>query len=87
MAKQLTAFLEGKIFDCASPETADAYSIWSNIKNKKIGRGQPDRVIININAPDAKVSVDALRQQFHPMPGLKEVKVIASGGAIIDIYP
>ena len=39
--------------------------------------------------PDAQVDVNALRKQFqdHPMPGLKEVKVIGAGGAVIDIYP
>lgn len=81
--------LEGKIFDCTSPITGNARSIWSNIKKEKVDEGQTDRVVINIDAPDAKVSVDALRTQFqdYPMPGLKEVKVIAKGGAIIDIYP
>lgn len=81
--------IEGQIFDCAAPESANAYSIWSNIQKNKIDKGQTQRMIINLNTPDAKVSVDALRQQFqdHPMPGLKEVKVIASGGAIIEIYP
>jgi hypothetical protein len=46
-------------------------------------------VIINIDAPDARVSVDDLRRQFqqNPMPGLKEAKVIGPGGAVIDIYP
>jgi hypothetical protein len=81
--------IEGKVFDCVSPTTGNAYSIWSNIKKNKIDKGQTDRVIINIDSPDAQVDVDALRKQFqdHPMPGLKEVKVIGKGGAIIDIYP
>ncbi|OLF13965.1 hypothetical protein BLA60_01950 [Actinophytocola xinjiangensis] len=81
--------IEGKIFDCASPTSPDAYSIWSNIKKKKVERGQADRMIINIDDPAAEVSVEELRRQFqqHPIAGLKEVKVIGRGGAVIDIYP
>ena len=81
--------IEGRVFDAVSPTSPDAYSIWSNIRKGKIQRSQAQRIIINIDAPDAEVSVDALRAQFqqHPIPGLEEVKVIDHGGAIIDIYP
>lgn len=81
--------IEGKVFDCVAPTSANPYSIWSNVKKNKIDKGQTERVVINIDAPDAQVDVNALRKQFqdHPMPGLKEVKVIGAGGAVIDIYP
>lgn len=81
--------IEGKVFDCVSPTTPRARNVWSRIKEEKVDSGQADRIIINIDSPDAQVTVDDLRRQFqeYPMPGLKEVKVIGPGGAVIDIYP
>lgn len=81
--------IEGKIFDCASPRTGNAYSFWKRMKEDKVEAGQADRLIININGPETEMTLEALRTQFqgHPIPGLKEAKVIARGGAIIDIYP
>ena len=81
--------IEGKRFDCAAPTSDNPHSIWKNLLTKKIQKGQTDRLIININDPEARVTVDQLRRQFqeHPMPGLREAKVIGPGGAIIDIYP
>jgi hypothetical protein len=81
--------IEGKVFDCTSPTAPSVRNIWSRIKVEKVNEGQANRIIINIDAPDAQVSVDELRKQFqeHPMPGLKEAKVIGPGGAVVDIYP
>jgi Contact-dependent growth inhibition CdiA C-terminal domain len=80
--------VEGKRFDCYSPTSSNAYSIWSHVR-QKVEAQQTDRIIVNIDTPDAEVDVDALRNQFqeNPMPGLVEAKVIVAGGAIIDIYP
>ncbi len=81
--------VEGKKFDCYAPTTGRVFNIWTYVLDKKVKEGQTDRVIINIDAPDAHASVDDLRRQFqdNPMPGLAEAKVIAPGGAIVDIYP
>lgn len=81
--------IDGTTFDCYAPTTARARNIWSNVLDEKVRKGQTARVIINVDAPDVRVSVDDLRRQFqgNPMPGLTEAKVIAPGGAIIDIYP
>jgi len=81
--------MEGKKFDCYAPTTGRAFNIWSYVRKEKVEKGQTDRVIISIDAPDVHASVDDIRRQFqdNPMPGLAEAKVIAPGGAIIDIYP
>lgn len=81
--------IEGKIFDAYSPTTARAFNIWTRVMQDKVEEGQADRIIININDPGAGANLDDLRRQFqeHPIPGLKEVKVIDHGGAIVDIYP
>jgi hypothetical protein len=81
--------IEGQIFDGYAPTTASARNIWTNVKDDKIDLGQTDRVVIILDDPGAQASVEAVRQQFqdYPMPGLAEAKVIAPGGAIIDIYP
>jgi hypothetical protein len=81
--------IEGKIFDAYAPTTARAFNIWTRVMEDKVDEGQADRIIINIDARDAQATVDDLRRQFqgHPIPGLKEVKVIDHGGAIVDIYP
>ncbi len=81
--------IEGKKFDCYAPSSGRAFNIWRNVERDKVKRGQTDRVIINIDAPDIHVSVGDLRRQFqdYPLPGLTEAKVIAPGGAIVDIYP
>lgn len=88
-AKRPDYRIEGKIFDCVAPTTPRARNVWSSILKEKIEKEQTERVIINLDDPDAQVSVEELREQFqaYPMPGLKEAKVIAPGGAIIDIYP
>lgn len=80
--------IEGRRFDCYSPTRLSARNISSEIEDK-VRRKQTDRVIINLDTPDAQASVnDVLRQlQDYPLPGLVEAKVIAPGGAIIDIYP
>jgi hypothetical protein len=62
---------------------------WGRVEEDKVSANQTDRVVINIDAPDAAASLADLRRQFqeHPIPGLKEAKVIDHGGAIVDIYP
>jgi Contact-dependent growth inhibition CdiA C-terminal domain len=79
--------IEGKIFDCISPTSDNPYSIWSNIKNTKIDKGQTDRMIINLHGPDSKVTVEQLQAQFgeHKIENLKEVKVITQDGKIVDL--
>jgi hypothetical protein len=81
--------IEGQIFDGYAPTTANVRNIWTYVKDAKVGSGQADRVVIILDDPAAQASPDAVRQQFqdYPIPGLQEVKVIAPGGAIIDIYP
>jgi hypothetical protein len=80
--------IEGKRFDCYSPTGPRARNAWSVVE-EKIVKDQTDRVVINLDAPDAQLTVDDVRRQFqnYPLPGLVEAKVIAPGGAIIDIYP
>jgi Contact-dependent growth inhibition CdiA C-terminal domain len=80
--------IEGTRFDCYSPTRSRVRNISSEIA-KKLLRNQTDRVVINLDTPDAQATVDDVRRQLHdyPLPGLAEAKVIAPGGAIIDIYP
>ena len=80
--------IEGRRFDCYAPTRSSARNVSSEIE-KKIKRNQTDRAVIDLDVPDAQVSVDDVRRQFqdYPVPGLVEAKVIAPGGAIIDIYP
>ncbi len=80
--------IEGERFDCYSPTRSSARNISSEI-SKKLLRNQTDRVVIDLDAPDARATVDDVRRQLqdYPLPGLVEAKVIAPGGAIIDIYP
>lgn len=79
--------IEGEIFDCISPTSNNPYSIWSNIKNTKIDKGQTDRMIINLNGPDSNVTVEQLQAQFgaHKIENLKEVKVIDQNGNVVDL--
>jgi Contact-dependent growth inhibition CdiA C-terminal domain len=88
-SKSVDYVIEGKKFDCYAPTTLRARNIWSQILDEKVRNGQTDRVIIDVDSPDIHASVNDLRRQFqeNPMPGLTEAKVIAPGGAIIDIYP
>jgi Contact-dependent growth inhibition CdiA C-terminal domain len=78
----------GKRFDCYSPTGPRVRNAWSVVE-EKILKDQTDRVVINLDTPDAQVILDDVRRQFqdYPLPGLVEVKAIAPGGAIIDIYP
>lgn len=61
--------IEGKVFDCAAPTTADAYSIWSNIRKKKVETGQADRVIIKGAGHQVLPSARPQGRRHHPSHG------------------
>ncbi len=58
------------------------YSIVDEV-DSKVGKGQTQRVVINLE--DWRGDVDALRRHFHdsPVPDLKELKIITAEGDII----
>ncbi|WP_051969991.1 putative T7SS-secreted protein [Kitasatospora azatica] len=78
--------VEGEIMDCLSPTSDNPRNIASEMQ-KKINKGQADRIVLNMT--DTPVDVAAMRQQLtdYPVSGLKEVKVIDKSGNIIQLYP
>lgn len=79
--------IEGRIFDNYAPgETTKPRNIASEIQ-KKVDRGQTDRVILNLT--DSLVDLDAMRAQLHdwPIAGLKEIIVIDKAGNVLHFYP
>ncbi|MEV0641122.1 hypothetical protein AB0I77_40615 [Streptomyces sp. NPDC050619] len=78
--------IEGKIFDNYAPTSDNPRSIWRAVE-KKVDKGQTERVVLNLGDSDADLG--ALRQQFHSWPkeGLKEVMVIDREGNLVHLYP
>ncbi|SNY47283.1 hypothetical protein [Paractinoplanes atraurantiacus] len=78
--------VEDRVFDCYSPVNPDkaVRGIWTEVKIKA-EVGQTQRVLVNLE--DWRGDLSALRGQFAdwPIPGLKEVKVITSGGEIVQV--
>ncbi|MFF4539147.1 putative T7SS-secreted protein [Streptomyces aureus] len=78
--------VEGKIFDNYAPTSDNPRSIWRAVE-KKVDKGQTERVVLNLG--DSGADLGALRQQFQSWPkeGLKEVMVIDREGNIVHLYP
>ncbi|MGW2646761.1 CdiA C-terminal domain-containing protein [Streptomyces sp. NPDC001393] len=78
--------IEGKVFDNYAPTAKNPRSIYDAVQ-KKVDKGQTDRVVVNLGDSDADLG--ALRSQFHswPMNDLKEVIVIDREGNIVHLYP
>jgi hypothetical protein len=79
--------LEGRVFDCYSPEPAtNVRNIWSATRKKAVDL-QAQRVVVNLQ--DWRGDLSALRKQFDDWPAeeLKEVKAITPGGDIVQIVP
>jgi hypothetical protein len=82
--------LEGRVFDCYAPSSIKSVrGIWSEVDDKVRERTQTQRVVINM--ADWPGDLARLRRQFTdwPIPGLKEAKVIAQSGDIVqlDLHP
>jgi hypothetical protein len=78
--------IEGQVFDNYAPTADNPRSIWRGVE-KKVNKGQTDRVVLNLG--DSDVDMGALRAQFHdwPVNGLNEVMVIDRAGNIVHLYP
>lgn len=77
--------IEGHVFDCYAPNPTKAVrGVWTEV-SRKVGKGQTQRVAINLE--DWEGDVAALRKQFDdwPVPRLKELIVVPRSGAIIQI--
>lgn len=78
--------VEGQVFDCYSPTTDKPRAI-SDAIEKKVAKGQADRIVLNLS--DSDVDPAALNAQLHdyPVPGLQEVTVIDKAGNVLHFYP
>lgn len=77
--------VEGRIFDCYSPDASRALNIQVRIADK-ITRGQTTRLILNLD--DSTVSIDELRQVLteNPIRNLEEI-IIIKDGQITPFFP
>lgn len=79
--------LEGRVFDCYSPNPATSVrNVWSQVRKK--GRsGQTERVVVDLKEWNGDMS--AMRKQFEDwtLPRIKEVKLITPDDQIIQIVP
>lgn len=69
--------INGKPFDCYSPDTAKVRNIWSNVVTKT--ETQAGGIVLNLD--DYPGSMEALKKQFDdwPIQGLNELLVIKDG--------
>src|SRR4051812_29097509 len=77
--------VENRVFDHYAAGTGKSVrNIWSEVESK-VADGQTQRVVVNLR--DWGGNMGALREQFAnwPVAGLKEVKVITSGGIVSQI--
>ncbi|WP_436536673.1 hypothetical protein [Actinoplanes sp. HUAS TT8] len=79
--------LEGKVFDCYSPNpTTSARNVWSEVRDKG-NDGQTQRVVLDLK--DWRGDISALWKQFHDwtLPKIKEVKLITPDEQVLQIIP
>nr|WP_308121298.1 hypothetical protein [Actinoplanes bogorensis] len=77
--------MEGRVFDCYSPDDGKPVrGIWWEAEDK-VKEGQTQRVVVNLE--DWSGDLTALRRQFldWPIEGLKEVKAITRDGEVVQI--
>lgn len=70
--------INGKAFDCYSPDTTNVRNIWSTVEGKT--QKQAGGIVINLD--DYTGSIDKLMKQFNdwPIEGLDELFIIKDGG-------
>lgn len=86
-AKDPDYVLDGRIFDCYSPEPMKPVrGIWSVVEDKVV-EGQTQRVVVDLEHWPG--SLTDLRKQFDdwPIEHLKEVKIITSDGEVVQFMP
>ena len=73
--------IEGRYFDCYSPNNSSPRNIWFEVRSKVKGE-QVDRVIINLD--NSSVDISALRKQFEtwPIENLREVIFLKNGNIL-----
>lgn len=79
--------VEGRVFDCYSPDAGkNVRGVWFET-GKKVQRLQTQRVVVNLE--DWQGDVSALQRQFDdwPIEGLKEVKIVTPGGDVLQVFP
>jgi hypothetical protein len=79
--------LEGRVFDCYSPNPATSVrNVWSTVRDKG-NDGQTQRVVVDLK--EWKGDMSELWRQFHDwtLPKIKEVKVITSDEQIVQVVP
>ena len=79
--------IEGKIFDCYSPEPhTRVRNIQSTIDDKVNERNQADRIVLNLNNWQGNIADVKEELQDYPVANLKEVLVVQDG-RVFSIYP
>ena len=70
--------IEGRYFDCYSPNNNKPRNIWTEVRDK-VTEEQADRIIINLD--NSSVEISALRKQFEiwPIANLREVIFLKNG--------
>lgn len=77
--------IEGEVFDCYSPSSANPRRIWRNVRQKVFDE-QTDRVVLNLD--DTPLTVEQVTDVFDAglMPRLEEV-IIVRNGIVIPFFP
>ena len=79
--------IEGKIFDCYSPEPyTGVRSIQSTIDDKVNEKEQADRIVLSLNNWQGNIEDVKEELQDYPVDNLKEVLVVQDG-RVFSIYP
>lgn len=77
--------IEGEYFDCYAPSTDNLDQIRKGI-SRKVGEGQADRIVLNLD--DCKRSTTEIAEilQRKPIDGLEEI-IVVKDGQVIPFYP
>jgi hypothetical protein len=73
--------IEGRYFDCYSPNNNKPRNIWSEVRDK-VTEKQANRIVINLD--NSSVEISALRKQFEiwPIADLREVIFLKNGNIL-----
>lgn len=79
--------IEGKIFDCYSPESSTPVrSIWSNVEDKVVTKLQTRRIVLNLDRWNGSINYLTTQFESYTIEGLVEILIVQDGN-VFRFYP
>lgn len=79
--------IEGKIFDCYSPDTnTSVRNIWSTVEDKVVTKSQTRRIVLNLDRWTGNINDLTTQFENYTIEGLVEILIVHDGD-VFRFYP